>query len=374
MAPRRHKPAATATSSPGDDSEDRTGNISYGLDADAYGNDGVNGAAAVAAQGAADEDGDEDEYAVATDDAAADEYDGNDEDEHGAAEDEYDDDDSDATSDEYDEYAEYDGNDEDDDTDSTDFAPPTALSAIRNVFRSPRQRAQPASGTAEDEARVSFIDKRERLIGYVLGVAMVALAVVGYYYDSHFVDAKDITLQNAYRHEAPWVLLITMFLGVMILLATYFKRRAAVGFTLLLAGIANLGVDPIIGFVYLGTGLWLVFRSMKRSPRARRGAGATSRAGGATRAGAGTRAGGATRAESRASMAAAGRARAESESARSSATIRSSAPGRTIGKNRRLASTPTSGRYTPPKPTRYAPPAVQPEPEPTNRLSSWLKK
>ena len=196
---------------------------------------------------------------------------------------------------------------------------------------------------------------------------MVVLAVIGYFYDSHYANAKDLTLQNDYRHEAPFVLGITMFLGAMILIATHFKRRAAVGFTLLLAGIANLGVDPLIGFVYLGAGLWLVFRSMKRSPRAR----------GATRAGAatstartGTRAG--SRAESRASMAAAGRARAESTQS-SPATIRSSTS-RTIGRNGRLANTPTSGRYTPPKPTRHAPPSVSPEPEPTNRLSSWLKK
>jgi hypothetical protein len=398
MAPRRPRPAVLATNSTstGDNSEEQSSAVTYGLDADAYGQDQAGGDAGAehGGHGSAVDGYNEDadgEWQDAGEDDVEYEQDGADGENqevggYGAAgeqedaensaagenqEDaEYDESNEYDDSNEYDEYEEADSDADASDSNGKAFTPPTALSAIKNAFRSPRQRAQPATGTAEDAQRVNFIDKRERLIGYFLGVLLVALAVTSYLHFRHVV-LTNIKLQNEYRHEAPWVLLITLGLAVLIFAATLSKRRAALGFTLLLAGLADFTGDFLVGLIFLGAGFWLVFRSMKRSPR--RAAQAASRAG-SGRADSG-RPATVTKAESRAAMAAAGRARAESTSSRSSGTtIRGSTSGRTIGKNGRIASTTTSGRYTPPKPTRHVPPAVQPEPEPTNRLSSWLKK
>lgn len=240
---------------------------------------------------------------------------------------------------------------DDPDEDAEEFVPPTAGTALRRSWLNTRSRAQPATGTEEDGRKVNFIDKRERLIGYFLGVMLVALAVVSYVVDRHYVDKHNLKLQSQIHSEAPWILLITLALGATILLATYFKRRAAVGFALLLSGVALFNSDFLIGIIYLGAGLWLVFRSMKKTPRAAAG----SRSG--------------TRSRTSPST-----PTATSRSDRETSTSKT-ATGRTIGRNGRLASSGTpTGRYTPPKPVRHAPPAVQGEAEPANRLSAWLKK
>jgi hypothetical protein len=435
MRLRRSKPATTAATA-GDESAEEADGISYGLDDEAdtgisYGladdeneDEGDDEADTGISYGLGDDE-DEDEDAdtdAEYEDDAEDEYDESEEygedadgeDEEGAdnADAEYEDDAEDEDTDaEYDDDtededtdAEYDDDDEDEydedeydedsdaDTEDTDtgtttagksFAPPTALSALRNSLRNPRQKAQPATGTKADEQRVNFLDKRERTIGYFLGVAMVALAIASYFHFRHIVYTTNIKVQNEVRHEAPWVLVITLALGLLILLATFFKRRAALGFTLLLAGVANFNGDLFIGIIYVGTGLWLVFRALRRSPKSRT-AGAGARTGVGTRAGARgastraatTRAGSRTSAtSSSATSATAGTATATGAGSRSrTTTAASSASGRTIGRNGRVSNAAVSGRYTPPKPSRYVPPAVQPEPEPSNRLASWLKK
>jgi hypothetical protein len=268
-------------------------------------------------------------------------------------------DDADGDDDEY-----YDEDEEaGDEGEPEEFAPPTAASALRRSFGS-RTRAQPATGTDEDAKKVNFIDRRERMIGYFLGVMLVALAVVSYIVDRRYVDKSNLKLQSAIHSEAPWILVITIALAALILLSTVFKRRAALGFTLLLAGVALFNGDFLIGLVYLGTGLWLDFRSMRRSPRS-----AAARAGGT---------GGRARGRSSTTTTARGARSSSGASAPSSSTTSSSirtTPGRQIGRNGRLSSSSTpTGRYTPPKPVRHVPPPAQSEPEPTNRLSAWLKK
>jgi hypothetical protein len=379
MAPRRHKPAATATDSAGNDSGVGTDGVSYGLDENAYGQDGANyggdgdyaGGEGVVDEGAQSggryEDGQSDGRYEDVDAEYDNEADEDDDEDATDADSEYG---------EYDHDAEYEagGSEVEDDTET--FRPPTALSAIRNSFKA-RQKAQPATGTEEDGLRINFINKRERMIGYTFAAAMAALSVVLYLHYLHVVDTKDITLQNEYHRDAPWVLLITLGLALMIGIATLSKRRAALAFTVLLAGVANFSVIPEVGIIFLGTGLWLVFRSMRRNPRtaaaaAARG-GTTSRARGSTTARGSTAARAATRKGG--AVGTSGASTAGSRvGASSRPTIRDTAPSRTIGKNGRLANAPTSGRYTPPKPTRHVPPAVQPEPESSNRLSSWLKK
>jgi hypothetical protein len=190
-----------------------------------------------------------------------------------------DDDDAQYDDAQYDEDGEYYDEDESGDDEQEEFTPPTAASALRRAFGS-RTRARPATGSEEDAKKVNFIDRRERMIGYFLGVMLVALAVVSYIVDRRYVDKSDLKLQAAIHSEAPWILVITLALAALIILSTVFKRRAALGFTLLLAGVALFNGDFLIGLVYLGTGLWLVFRSMRRSPRS-----AAARAGGTGRAG-----------------------------------------------------------------------------------------
>jgi hypothetical protein len=383
MAPRRHKPAATAADPAGNDSGAGADGVSYGLDENAYGQDGATG-----------NDNENGDYADGDRDgvvAGARESDNRDgEDAAG----EYDEDGTDAEYDEDGEYDDEDGTDaesedddydagadpdDDDDDDDESFRPPTALSAIRNTFRD-RQRAQPATGTEEDAQRINFINKRERMIGVVFCGLMVGLSIVLYFHYLHVVDVKDVKLQDEYHRDAPWVLLITLGLAVMIGLATLSKRRAAVAFTILLAGVANFSVIPEIGIIYLGVGLWLIFRSMRRNPRSV--AAAAARAGttprGRSTSARGTSA--STRASTRAGASSANTGKTSSTDSGPSSSrpsIRNSTSGtsgRTIGKNGRIAGAPAPGRYTPPKPARHVPPAVQPEPEPSNRLSSWLKK
>ncbi len=265
----------------------------------------------------------------------------------GEEEGDWDEDDAEGDWDEEDAEGDWDETDEEDE----EVVPPTASTALRRSWLNTRSRAQPATGTEEDGRKVNFIDKRERLIGYFLGVMLVALAVVSYVVDRHYVDKQNLKLQSQIHSEAPWILLITLGLGAAILLATYFKRRAAVGFALLLSGVALFNSDFLIGIIYLGAGLWLVFRSMKKTPRAAAGArnGTRSRTSPSART-------------------------ATPRSSQASSTSKP-ASARTIGRNGRLAGSASStGRYTPPKPVRHAPPVVQREAEPTNRLSAWLKK
>ncbi len=275
---------------------------------------------------------------------------------------EYDDEEYDVEGD-YDEEADY---DEDGEADAEPFQPPSAASAVRQSLFS-RGRAQPATGTAADAAAVKFIDKRERLIGFFFGGILMVLAVVSYLEDRHLVYKSSLKIQNEVRHAAPEVLAILLVLGALIVLATAMKRRAPLGFAVLFSGMALLSTfgNVVFGIAYLAVGLWLVFRSLRKTSASRTAA-ATAGAGARGRAGASTRA-------SRLSPSA-------GASTSSSSGVAAGGPGRQIGRNGRATSAHStykapaaSGRYTPPKPQRRLP-TVEPEPEPTNRISSWLRK
>lgn len=335
MLRKRNQPGGSSTDTADDDSAPPSNGMSYGLND--YGDSGEDADA-----GDDTSSGEDAEYSA--------EYDA-----------EYEDDNDDENEDD----GEYYDEDEEagEEAEQEEFTPPTAASALRRAFGS-RTRAQPATGTEEDAKKVNLIDRRERMIGYFLGVMLVALAVVSYVVDRRYVDKSDLKLQAAVHSEAPWILVITLVLAALILLSTVFKRRAALGFTLLLAGVALFNGDFLIGLVYLGTGLWLVFRSMRRSPRS-----AAARAGGT-----GGRAATRSSTRTRGASASSGTSTTASSSSTTSSSIRTT-PGRQIGRNGRLASSGTStGRYTPPKPVRHVPAPAQGEPESTNRLSAWLKK
>lgn len=241
---------------------------------------------------------------------------------------------------------------------SESFKPPTFLEAIKGVF--PRQslqrrpRARPASGTAADAAAVNNLDRRERLIAGFLALFQVVLGVVVYLEERRFVQhaTKKISVAKAhqdtlaYHHAAPYFLVVNVLLGILIAGGVAAKRRALVGFGVLLGGLALLSEVGFIGVIYLGIGIWLIFRAMKRNP-----AGARSEAG----AGPAPTAGAAGRAAGQ--VGPAGR-----RASREGAAVRKPPP--------------PSKRYTPPRPARRpAPrPASSAEPEKESRLTSWLRR
>jgi hypothetical protein len=316
--------------------------------------------------------------------------------------DDYDDDPDQA--DEYDDEA---GDEEDADQVRKPFTPPTFLEAARQAFRpnrptiagggnggrssqtdipsaagtagARRARAQPATGDEEDAKAVNLIDRREQTVGFVLGFGLILLSLLAYTTDRHYKN-KDLVKQLAVRHAAVEVLAIFALLGVLCLLATFFKRRALIGFFLTFSGLALLQTLGLFGIIYLGGGGWLIFRAMQRSPRSRaRQAALAEKSGGA-----GASTGGTGR---RRSTAGAGGSTTSTSSGTGTPGTRStgSTAQRQIGRNNRTGggartagsrgAPSSSGRYTPPKQTRRPPPAKQPEPaEPSNRLTAWLRK
>ncbi len=254
--------------------------------------------------------------------------------------------------------------DEPDAAEPAPFKPPGFLEAARTAFqpREGRKKAQPATGTAADAQAINFIDKRERLIAGFLAVFQILLGVLVYHeYSTQItVASRKLKISAAqarldtinYHHEAPELLVINVVLGLAIGIAVLTKRRALVGFTILLGGLGmNASGGGIVGLVYLGVGIWLVFRSMRRNPKAVARAAAAADAKeskgstGATAA-AGTKAAGAT-----------------SKTSSNKATDVRKPP-------------PPNKRYTPPRPSRpqplKLPPSVEPEKE--NRVMSWLRR
>jgi hypothetical protein len=317
-----------------------------------------------------DEDGaEEDEYEEDVDaeyegdDDTEAEYDGGEEAEYDdESEDGYEEDDEDYEDEEY-EQDEYEGNEE-------PYRSPNAWAALKDSFTGKsRPKARPASGTEEDAQRVNYVTSRERALGFFLGFSLVVLGILVYVSDKHATRAtlkypatgKLTTAQqanlNTIHAAAPKDLIVYAALGILILVATFSKRRAAIAFTTLFAGLALFFTGDILGILYLGVGGWMIFKVRKQTKAI------------------GSRPAG--RSRTTASRATSPRARSSPTSTTSAST--SSEP-RQIGKNNRQysgggSSAPTaSKRYTPPKPVRRPAPSVQPEPEPSNRLTAWLRK
>ena len=233
------------------------------------------------------------------------------------------------------------------------FKPPSALEALKQPFAAfrrtagARAKAQPASGTEEDRRRVTFIDRRERLIGFFLGGVLVALGIALFFEFRHYIDKGHPKLTTQAHHAAPEVLAIGLVIGVIIIGATFSKRRAMLGFSLLLGGLAVLQTAGLFGLVYLGVGLWMVFRALRRP----RPAPAPARQSGA-KAGSG---------------APADTANYANRSTKRSGLSKSEGP--------RVAPR-ASKRYTPPRPHKPAPPPERPAGEAVggNRLTAWLRR
>lgn len=235
--------------------------------------------------------------------------------------------------------------------------------------RSARPRAQPATGTAADAMAVKFLDRRERMIAGGLA-ALQLIVATAYYFQMRRLVVKPtkkpkLTVHQAhvetlnYHHAAPWFLLINLVLGLGIGIGVFSKRRSLVGFTLILAGLGLVSYLGIVGFVYVGVGIWLIFRARKRAvnAQAQATAGTPRRGRGAT----GSRTAGSGPSDAKV---AADRRELSAGAARTAAAVRQPPV--------------ASKRYTPPKPRRTTPqkakPAVNGEEEKGSRLTSWLRR
>lgn len=237
------------------------------------------------------------------------------------------------------------------------YKSPNFVDALRSLFqpRGPRTRAQPATGTEADAKAVNYIDRRERLIASFLSAFQIILGIVVYLharkYVEHVSKKAKITVAEAHRdtlttqHAAPELLVINLLLGLAIAAGVFSKRRAFVGFAIILGGFGmSASGGGILGILYLGIGIWLVFRARRRNPTARSAAAETGAANS-----------GAARSAQRA-----GSSRREAATAAAPAARRPPPP---------------SKRYTPPSARRPAPPkptATTPEKE--SRLTSWLRR
>lgn len=211
-----------------------------------------------------------------------------------------------------------------------------------------RPPARPASGTEEERLAVTYIDKRERTIGFFFGAVQVVFGVLDYLEDRRYLDKKSASQTLAIHHAAPWILAIGLVFGAFTIIATLSRRRAALGFVIILGGLALLqSGGGIFGILYLGVGIWMVFRALRRNPKA--AADRTSRARNGTGNGA--------------------RGRTPAASAASSSSSSKDAPSRRAP----VPKTSPSKRYTPPKPHRPVP-KPEKEPEPSNRVLSWLRR
>lgn len=279
------------------------------------------------------------------------------------------------------ESSEYGGSDEhdqyEDDEEAEPYKPPSFLEALKLVRltprpRSSRQRAQPASGSEADAKAVNLVTNRERLIAGFLGIFQFILAVVFYFELRKLVvkpskspkisiaQARTDTIND--HHLAPYFLVVNLILGVGIVGATFSKRRSLVGFTVLLAGLGLLSYGGgILGLVYLGVGIWLIFRAMRRKPAT---SAATAGGGGLGRPSA--RGSSRTSASSRAT----GNVSSKIESDRRELAKGAAATAQAV------RTPPTaSSRYTPPKPRKTGKSKSAPAPEPEKgRLARWLRR
>ncbi|MGH9303625.1 MAG: hypothetical protein ACRDZ5_04325 [Acidimicrobiales bacterium] len=230
-----------------------------------------------------------------------------------------------------------------------------------------RARARPAFGTEEERVAVTYIDRRERFLGFFLGAVVIVFTIVVYSHSHAYVNPKRLHYAAQVRHAAPELLAAGLVLGAIVLGATASRRRAALGFGLLLAGIGLLQIVGVIALVYLGVGIWMVFRSMKRSKgareqRAARGEPSGARGAATGRAGQGSR----TPARSR-----------PGTTSRQGSPRSSSSRARGAGSSRPPAVGPApSKRYTPPKLQKRPPGEKSSEASSTggSRLTSWLRK
>jgi len=140
---------------------------------------------------------------------------------------------------------------------------------------SPRASAEERSEATK--AAVNLLDARERRLGIIATVAellLTAFVTIPYLLHHHKFSANELKTNGAVH-----VFLIEgLVLGAILLLGTLLKRRALLGFSSLLVGLWLLQVKAlfVMGFAYLGFGMWLVVKGFQRSNKGGRGAARSS--------------------------------------------------------------------------------------------------
>ncbi|HLI44888.1 MAG TPA: hypothetical protein VKU92_10540 [Acidimicrobiales bacterium] len=161
---------------------------------------------------------------------------------------------------------------------SSPWAGRSSRNPTTGASRARRPPARPASGTAAEAMAVRYLDQRERLIAAFLAVLQLILAVIFYFQMRRIVvkptKKPKLSVHQAhieslnYHHAAPWFLLVNAILALGIVTGVISKRRSLVGFTLILAGLGLVSYLGVIGFIYVGVGVWLIFRARKRAVNA----------------------------------------------------------------------------------------------------------
>jgi hypothetical protein len=135
------------------------------------------------------------------------------------------------------------------------------------------RKSQGERADAETKAIVDGLDRREQLGGFAAAFVQAALAAGLYLYYRTSPNPKVVT-------AATDILITGIILSVGILLGTLFRRRALLGFALLLAGLEQVNFAGtkvlkapadlyLVGVAFLLFGGWLIVRVMKIAKEAR---------------------------------------------------------------------------------------------------------
>jgi hypothetical protein len=151
----------------------------------------------------------------------------------------------------------------------------SARGFVSRMVGSPGAGKQPQAerSNAETKAIVDGLDRREQLGGFTAAFVQAALAAGLYLYYRTSPNTKVVT-------TATDILITGIILSVGILLGTLFRRRALLGFALLLAGLEQVNFAGtkvlkapaglyLVGVAFLLFGGWLIVRVMKVAKEAR---------------------------------------------------------------------------------------------------------
>ncbi len=102
---------------------------------------------------------------------------------------------------------------------------------------------------------VRTLDAKEQRAGYVTaaGTAVVYAALLVPLRNTHTKNPGPLSVLD--------ILFVFLGLAVLIAVGTAMRRRASLGFSLVLTGVAAFGTTPILALPYLGVFVWLIVRA-----------------------------------------------------------------------------------------------------------------
>ena len=130
------------------------------------------------------------------------------------------------------------------------------------------------------KAVMQSMDRNERQVGFVAALYAIAMSALGFaiFPDNRLVTSKpkgtscsapDIynattkMCEHLVSNQKPFVLGATMLLGLLVAVATYFRKRILATFGGLMAGVAFSGIGIMIGFPLIIFGGWLFLRARR---------------------------------------------------------------------------------------------------------------